>query len=101
MHSLLDIDIPLIRRRLTNLQGIDQIEIFDDRATDATFVTIIVTLSNLAEAILAALQKTLLHLPKVTPFIVDEHGKETHIGSISAEEFKKYTKKKSIKGNKR
>lgn len=91
-YSLLNIDIPLIKKTLDQLHGINKVDVFDDRATDATFITVVVTLSELVMAIASLLKKTLLQIPNVTSFVVDEHGKETALQSISDEEMILYAR---------
>ena len=92
MHSLLDIDPPTIVRHLSVLQAVNRLELFDDRASDATFITVIVTLVDTANSSLEMLREALLQLSDVTPFVVDEHGEETPVASISSEELGKYSK---------
>src|SRR5712692_5107920 len=92
VHSLLDIDLPLIERHLKALQVINQVRVFDDRASDATFITAVVTLSDATKSSLMQLREALLRLSGVTTLVVDEHGEETLVQSISAEELKKYSK---------
>ncbi len=85
-RSLLDIDIPLLRERLATLQGVAEINIFDDRASDATFITVILTLTGLDTESVSRLKKELLHIPKIIPFLVNKQGKEVLVSSMSEEE---------------
>jgi hypothetical protein len=91
-YSLLDIDIPLIKRKLANVHGVSNIKVFDDRASDANFITVIVTLTEPIEPILSHLKKAFLHLPNVTTFIVNEHGNEFAVSSVSAQDFAGYSR---------
>ncbi len=87
-RSILDIDIPLIKERLSQIKDILRLDIFDDRASDATFITLIITFEGNKEA-WARIKDSLLNLPRVRPFIVDEHGNEVSLDSFSDDELRK------------
>lgn len=91
-NSLLDIDIPLIEKRLTSLADVEEVKIFDDRASDAPFITVVVTLVDSSKDALSSLRACLLHLPKMEPCIVDEHGEEIGCGLLSLKDLKHYAK---------
>jgi hypothetical protein len=88
---LLDIDLALIRTRLERLPEIAQVRLFDDIASDATFVTVLITLSESNDAALAALRKVLLKLPRMVPSVVDAQGNEIRSGSFDLAELRKHS----------
>jgi hypothetical protein len=72
--SIEDIDPELIRSSLTALEGIHSIDLFDDRASDATFVTVVVTFSSDNKHFLEKVMKTLTQNPEIVPYVVDKKG---------------------------
>jgi len=86
-HSLLDIDIPLIEKKVANIQGIDKFRIYDDRTSDATFITVIIMFTELTKPIVTSVKRAFSQLSNVTPYIIDRHGIEIDINSISDEDF--------------
>lgn len=91
VRSLLDLDIPLIRRRLARLGADIRFEIIDNRASDAMFVTALVSWTNWTESLWRRVKRAFLRLPKVTAFVADEHGEETPIELVGLEDLPRFT----------
>ncbi len=84
IESLLDVDPPLIHKAMDGLQGVEDLRIFDDRTSDATFVTLVVNLSDSSPQALRALQVALLSIPRVRVLIVDSAGNEAVVSKMPA-----------------
>jgi hypothetical protein len=76
----------LIRERLAALKGINSVDIFDDRAADATFITLIIDLTGSDPLVISNIRKALVHIPKIVPLVVNTQGKEMPMTSMSDEE---------------
>ena len=81
-ESLLDVDPRRIRKALGGPSKTADLQIIDNRASDATFVTMLVTLAALDPQTLEDLRLALLSVPRVRAFIVDGAGNETAVGEI-------------------
>lgn len=92
VHSLLDVDPPGIGERLRALPAVEGVEVFDDRASDAPFVTVLVTLASPSDSALRSLQESLLGLEKVLPCVVDEHGDEFGCGSLEMDVLRRHAR---------
>ena len=87
-RSLLDLDIPLIQKHLEHLGQGFQVKIYDDRASDAFFITVVVDFPDIAASSWQRVKKAILDLPEVIVSVVDKHGKETPIETVRLEELK-------------
>jgi hypothetical protein len=85
-ESLLDLDPPLIRQAMGAPPGVADLRIFDDRASDATFVTLVVSLAESGPEALAGLRSALLAIPRVTASVVDRAGNEIPVSNMPATE---------------
>jgi hypothetical protein len=82
----LDLDIPLIQEHLAHLGQDFQVEIYDDRASDAFFITVVVNCPDITASSWQRVKKAILDLPEVIVSVVDKHGNETPIETIHLEE---------------
>ena len=85
-ESLFDVDPPRMRKAMGCLPGIQELRIFDDRASDATFVTLVVTLSDSSLRTLQGLKSALLAVPRVRALVVDAKGNETAVAEVSPDD---------------
>jgi hypothetical protein len=88
---LLDIDLALIRTRLESVPEVAQVRLFDDIASDATFVTVLITLSESNDAALASLRQVLFELPHMIPSVVDAQGNEIRSGKFDLAELRRHS----------
>lgn len=87
LESLLDAEPGPIEKALASLPGVDRVRIYDDRASDATFVTAVVEVSDdPSSETLEELRSAVLALPRLRATVGDYHGKEIPVAEISAEE---------------
>jgi hypothetical protein len=81
--SLDDIDPPRIGAAIRGLDGVERFKIFDDRLSDAIFVTLVVALSEPDPQHLAALHRALTSIPRVSAYTVDSSGALTPLERVS------------------
>ena len=87
LESLEDAEPGPIEEALAALPGVDRVRIYDDRASDATFVTAVVEVADSPGAeTLEELRSALLALPRLRVTVGDYHRKEIPVAEISAEE---------------
>ena len=81
-ESFEDIDPPRIEAALRGLDQIERFRIFDDRLSDATFVTLVVVLRTADVKELSALQTVLASIPRVRAFAVNSSGGVTPLDGL-------------------
>ncbi len=81
-ESLEDIDPQRIEAVLSRLDQIERFKIFDDRLSDATFVTLVVVLRTAGKKELLALQTALTSIPRVRAFAVGRSGAVTVLDGL-------------------
>jgi hypothetical protein len=81
-ESFEDIDPARIQAALRGLDQIERFKIFDDRLSDATFVTLVVVLSSGDARELLALKTALTSIPKVSAFAVSSSGEVTALADL-------------------
>ena len=79
---LQDIDPPRIAAAIRGLDRAERFKVFDDRASDATFVTLVIAVPEPDAAHLAALHRALTSIPRVTAYTVDSSGALTPLDRI-------------------
>lgn len=91
LTSLLELDIPLIKRMFEKIDGVQSIEIIDNRRGDAFFVTVLLELKEAVTAIKEI--KIIVHsIPGVRFFLVNSHGNESSLISAEIEDVLGYLK---------
>jgi hypothetical protein len=83
--SFTDIDPPRIEAAIHGLDGVAAFKIFDDRLSDADFVTLVITLRDPDLPRFAALQRALLSISDVRVFAVDASGNATPLEGLAPE----------------
>lgn len=89
--SLLELDIPLIKRMFDNIDGVHSVEIIDNRRGDAFFITVLVELKEAVTAI-KEIKKVIPSIPRVSFFLIDSHGNELSLISTEIEKALRYVK---------
>ena len=83
--SFTDIDPPRIEAAIHRLDGVAAFKVFDDRLSDADFVTLVITLGDPDLPRFAALQRALLSISGVRVFAVDSSGNATPLEGLAPE----------------
>lgn len=86
--SMADIDPQKIEQALLRVPGVKKATMYDDRLSDATFVTAVVELEDSSEITFDSLKNVLLHMAGLNVSIIDEMGDETPISTVSIEKMK-------------
>jgi hypothetical protein len=81
-ESFEDIDPPHIEAALRRLDQIERFRVFDDRLSDATFVTLVVVLRTPGVKELLTLQTALVSIPRVRAFAVNSSGGVTPLDGL-------------------
>jgi hypothetical protein len=81
-ESFEDIDPQRIEAALRGLDQIERFKIFDDRLSDATFVTLVIVLRTAGMKELLALQTALTSIPNVRAFAVASSGAVTPLDGL-------------------
>ena len=88
--SFLDMDLPALRAGLARVEGLERVEWFDERKSDATFVSLHVTLAEPNPALLERLRQGLLQLPAVTVYVLGDKGTETPVALVADDRLADY-----------
>jgi len=91
LESLLDVDPPRIQEALYTLPTVRSVQIFDDRRSDATFVTLVLDLSKPDLVALGELRQTLLDLPRARVVLIDSTGRETDLRDVPPAGFLRFS----------
>lgn len=78
VRSYADINPSLIEPRIKGIPGVERFRLFDDRLSDANFVTLVVLMTAPTPAQLSALKDALDSIANVRTFAVDRSGR-THL----------------------
>ncbi|MDX2302742.1 MAG: hypothetical protein NW226_08070 [Microscillaceae bacterium] len=92
--SLMDAEPKKFEEIFQGLKGVDSFRIYDDRLSDATFITLVVSLSDVSEASLIDLKKQLLSVKKVKIVLVNASGEKFNLVDIQAREIPTFGKQK-------
>ncbi len=80
IFTMMDIDLAPIEGCFAGREGIAGVEIFDDRASDATYVTVVLSVGEAPSiAELSAIREALLALPRVKVYVLDRTGQGAEI----------------------
>jgi hypothetical protein len=90
-EELSDIDIELIEQRLGRIAGVVSFKIYDDRISDATFVSVFVMVAELSRPVLEELARVFLGLPKMLPFLVNQEGEQYELDEVKLEDFERFS----------
>ncbi|GAB4400867.1 MAG: hypothetical protein OHK0053_22930 [Microscillaceae bacterium] len=90
--SLLDINPPIIEKALANIAQCPPYQIYDDRASDANFVTLVFTFKEDDLHRLPEVQKALLKMRKVCVYVMDQNRNMALIDDLSPAQIQQYAK---------
>jgi hypothetical protein len=82
VRSMMDIDLPALERQLGGLSQVARVTAYDDRGSDASFVTLKLELREPAAG-LAQVQRAFGRRWRVTAFAVDEGGAVTPLAEVT------------------
>lgn len=85
-----DLDPALIEERLNRVAGLHRVEVFDDRVGDGFSVTVRILLPELSKEALTAITQTLLDLPRMDAFVLDEQSEPFPLTEMKLEDFEKF-----------
>ena len=89
VRSMMDIDLPALERQLTRLAQVAKVTAYDDRRSDATFVTFILELRKPAAG-LAQVQRLFARRKRVRAFAVDEGGEVMPLDIVTEEHWPRF-----------
>ena len=79
IRTMMDIDPPLIEEVLSGIVGADRVRVYDDRASDATSATAVLTLEEPTPPQLAEIRRALLSLARVRVMVVDRASRDAEV----------------------
>jgi hypothetical protein len=83
--SLADLDPARIVEAVHGVAGVERYKVFDDRASDANFVTLVVALSDPDHARLTSLHRALTSIARVSAYTIDAKGNLTPLDQTPPE----------------
>jgi hypothetical protein len=87
-ETIFDVDLADIERRLRATPGVGDVRMYDDRLSDATFVTAVVMLDDQPGA-LAAVQRAVVGMePGIVASFVAPDGEQTPVADVGQNELR-------------
>ena len=82
IRSMMDIDLAEIEQRLAALPAVANVTSYDDRASDATFVTFVVTTDGAMASVMVGVRQVFVEMPLVVAQAVFEDGQVVALDAI-------------------
>ncbi|MGW5153501.1 hypothetical protein [Rhodococcus koreensis] len=83
VEELSDLDPLAVDIVLRQVEGIRDVQVWDERISDALFLTLFIFTDSFDDAFRARLARALCHLNRMVPFIVNARGDETPLPDAS------------------
>lgn len=87
IRSMMDIDLAGIEQRLAALPVVAHVTSYDDRASDATFVTFVVATDGEMASVMAGIRQVFAELPHVLAQAVFADGRTIALDAIGPAEW--------------